>query len=128
MDFDLLSGFLAESQPDLLSNLQSRRQTDDRHATTEDPTRMRPSNQAGAVISKIEDIFESIADCLLDEKKELVIRLKTRGKPGTHIHDLLTSTIKSLPTSEARTIKFPSKSPQEAWKFSTFRSPRVKVF
>ncbi|KAI9047190.1 hypothetical protein LZ554_008644 [Drepanopeziza brunnea f. sp. 'monogermtubi'] len=43
-------------------------------------TRAPKSNQLGLVISKIEDIFESITDCLLDEKKELVIQLKSRSK------------------------------------------------
>jgi hypothetical protein len=77
-------------------------------------------SQVGVVITKIEDIFESITGCILDEGKELVIPLKSRPKKkkkkianrddGTQVNEGV--------STEARSITFPSKSPQEAWKFS----------
>jgi meiotic recombination protein SPO11 len=70
------------------------------------------------VISKIEDIFEAMTDCVMDEKKELVIPLKTRDKKKSKSDDL--GPTKRRKKSETGTITFPSKSPQEAWKFSRF--------
>ena len=123
MDCALISGLLEDSQPELRSNYQhspNRGLTVQGIATSTTAGVISTGlpNEAGAVISKIEDIFDSITSCLLDEKKELSIRLKTRGKPGTREYDHFTGTVKSLPSSEARMIKFPSNSPQEAWKFS----------
>jgi hypothetical protein len=54
----------------------------------------------GAVLAKVEDMLENMADCLLGEKKELVINLKTRSG------------------ASATAVKFPGKTPKEAWKFS----------
>ncbi len=73
-------------------------------------------HRAGSVITKIESIFESIIDCVIGEKKELVIQLKSRSKQ------------KSIPPredndtdlrrkSDIQKIKFPSKCPTEAWRF-----------
>ncbi|TAQ87210.1 hypothetical protein B7494_g4466 [Chlorociboria aeruginascens] len=76
------------------------------------------ANQAGLVISKIEDIFESMTDCLLENGKEFTIRLKTRRKSGMQAHDTDNGTIRSLPNSKTRAITFPSKNSKEAWKFT----------
>jgi hypothetical protein len=134
MDFDLLSGFLDDHQdgstsPHLLTNLHHRggltheqiaenpalekRVLDGEDINTNAPD----PNQAGAIVNKIEDIFESIVDCILDEGKELVIPLKSRPKKNNANRDDSTQVNKS-PNTEARNITFPSKSPQEAWKFS----------
>lgn len=86
------------------------------------------TNHAGVVISKIEDIFESIADCMLGEKKELTIKLKSRTRreemTGENQDENQTSdetsARKKRPKDLFRNITFPSKSPQEAWKFSEF--------
>lgn len=66
--------------------------------------------QSGAVIAKIEDIFESMVDCLLGGRNELVISLKSRR------------TTKDSVTSDSRKISFPGKTQSEAWKFSLWYS------
>lgn len=76
-----------------------------------------PKNQVGAVISKIEDIFESIADCILEERKELVIALRTKSSTKRAKDGLDDSVFKGKPKSDLRNITFPSRNPQEAWKF-----------
>jgi meiotic recombination protein SPO11 len=75
-------------------------------------------NQAGAVISKIEDIFESITDSILKQKPELIIRLKTRKKTSSQIPETRKSDARDVHDDGMRAVKFPSRSPQEAWKFS----------
>jgi meiotic recombination protein SPO11 len=129
MDFDLLSVFLGDpvtgTSPQLLSNLQDReRLTHEQHSEDSALEReyidYKPSdpNQVGAVITKIEDIFESIADCILEEGKELVIPLKTRPRKKNIANDDGSTQVNKGSSVEARSITFPSKSPQEAWKFS----------
>lgn len=77
------------------------------------------SSQTGAVIAKIEKIFESIADSLLNEQNSLIIPLKTRPrtKPARDKGSPEDST-----RSGIRNITFPNKSAREAWKFSEFCS------
>jgi hypothetical protein len=131
MDFDLLSGFLDDHQdrtyPQLLSNLQSRgRLTHEQiaevpslaHEVLDGSSKAPNPNQPGAVINKIEDIFEAIADCILDEGKELVIPFKSRPKKKTVTNIDGSSQINRSLDAEARKIVFPSKSQQEVWKFS----------
>ncbi|EPE33517.1 DNA topoisomerase IV, alpha subunit [Glarea lozoyensis ATCC 20868] len=74
-------------------------------------------NTAGSVITKLEDIFESITDCLLEKNKELTICLKTRPPKVTQEDE--TGNRKRL-MSGVRKITFPSRNPKEAWKFSAF--------
>jgi hypothetical protein len=130
MDVDLLSGFLAESEPShrrqLLSNLPNSSLTPLNAASNlQNATPIISAsgavsrNSPGAVISKIEDIFEAMTDCVVDEKKELVIQLKTRDKKKPKHND--SEPTKRRKKSETRTITFPSKSHQEAWKFSRSR-------
>lgn len=122
MDIDLLADISNEGQPalsgDLLSNLPDRTLTHDSTSAPISPSRTVNNNQAGAAVSKIENIFEEIAGCILDEKKRISIKLKTRGKQSTIARDAITGTIKSLQDEETRTVQFPSRSPKEAWKFS----------
>jgi meiotic recombination protein SPO11 len=140
MDLDILSEILADRHPalhsDLLSNLPNRPLIHNRPDANHDgpdadaeaidspAESLNPLslNQAGAVISKIEDIFESIADSIINQKEELVIQLKTRRKPGNQVYDNASGVLKSLHDDEMRAIRFPSKTPQEAWKFSKFVS------
>jgi len=75
--------------------------------------------QSGSVISKIEDILQQMVDCITDEKKELVLYLKPRIRSGVEVLDAASGAIKSSATTEARTIRFPGRTAQEAWKFST---------
>ena len=129
MDIDFLADILNEDQPalsgNLLSHLPDRPLTSDESATQRSssiphtPGLVNP-NQAGAVVSKIEGIFEKIASCILDEKEELVIKLKTRRKQGAKTRDADTGSINRVLGNETRAVRFPSKSPKEAWKFSGF--------
>jgi hypothetical protein len=75
--------------------------------------------QSGRVISKIEDILQQMVDCIIDEKKELVLYLRPRVRSGNEVLDAARGAIKSSATMEARTIRFPGRTAQEAWKFST---------
>ncbi|KFZ04244.1 hypothetical protein V502_10298 [Pseudogymnoascus sp. VKM F-4520 (FW-2644)] len=74
--------------------------------------------QAGAVINKIEDIFESLLDCITNEKKCLVLRIKSRGKNGRQTLDAATGAIKNIGNVETKEITFPGKTQKEAWKFA----------
>lgn len=74
--------------------------------------------QSGSIISKIEDILQQMVDCIIDEKKELVLHLKPRIRSGTEVLDAASGAIKSSATTKARTIRFPGRTAQEAWKFS----------
>jgi meiotic recombination protein SPO11 len=133
MDFDFLSDVLTDNPPEvtgnLLQDLQDRPLTSNKQGNGEDGFQERAaqreipapngtigsSNQAGAVISKIEDIFESIAESILDQKKEIVIRLKSRQKPGNQ-----KIANQNGPAEAQNEVRFPSRSPQEAWKFGEF--------
>lgn len=136
MDFDLLSGYLADPQPSLpqtllphLPNSSLTPQNTVFRPNNRPPTASESSpvtqNSPGAVISKIEEIFEAMTDCLLGEKSELVIQLKTRSKTKAK-SDAKEEDDDDAPSRrkkarlETRTIAFPSTSPQEAWKFSVF--------
>jgi hypothetical protein len=79
----------------------------------------RVNTQSGSVISKIEDILQQMVDCIIDERKELVLHLKSRTGSGVVFLDAASGAIKSSATMEARPIRFPGKTAQEAWKFST---------
>ncbi len=137
LDLDLLSEYMEDDQHDsarqLLSNLPDRKLTsgsdenipnvpDNIQARGQNQQTSLPArnntNQAGAVISKIEKVFESITDCILDEKKELVIRLKTRSKVKAIAEDGMNEGSSKTKKSEFRRITFPSKNPKEAWRFS----------
>jgi hypothetical protein len=76
------------------------------------------TSSSNAVIAKIEAIFESLHDCILDKKKELVLELKTRRRRQDEKRDPINGTILNAPNYDTRRIRFPSLSPQEAWKFS----------
>jgi len=127
MDLELLTGILNDAQPplagDMLSNLPDRHLSANNGETQPSSSPPRTlmlvnPNQAGAIVSKIEDIFENIAGCILDGNKVLEIRLKSRGRKAATGRDAVTGPIKSLEDDAVRIIKFPSKSPKEAWKFS----------
>ena len=130
MDFDLFSNLLRDdpgpSSGFLLSNLPYRPPTDDSSIlcnTSGHPSSAQLNianipdpSQTGRVIAKIENIFESITDCILDQKKELVINLRSRPKGKSKNSKESLSSPKPKP--EIKNITFPSKSPQETWKFS----------
>jgi meiotic recombination protein SPO11 len=131
MDSDLLSEILSDHHPALIgslhSNLPYNSLTDEEHTLDHGefkgrdavvPPRRSHANEAGAVISKIEDIFEAIADCILSEKKEVTIQLKTRKKTGKQDQSSNSKAKPACSEADVRTIRYPSMKPQEAWKFS----------
>lgn len=137
MELDLLAEYLRdddtlmEDSSSLLSNSPRRRLTHEAESTEDvfqDGDSNSPSikvathsSQVGAVVSKIEDIFESIADCILDEKKELVIQLKCRHRAKTNDEEGALDRRRKA-SSGGRKITFPSKNEKEAWKFSKLMS------
>lgn len=74
--------------------------------------------QAGSVISKIEDILEQVVDCIIYGNKELVLHFKSRTRPGNGVLDVGSGAIRISSMAETRTIRFPGRTAQEAWKFS----------
>jgi len=46
------------------------------------------------------------------------IVLKTRKRAGNQVHDAASGAIKNISDEKTTAVKFPSRSPQEAWKFS----------
>jgi hypothetical protein len=74
--------------------------------------------QAGAVVAKIEDILEEMVDCISGEKKELVIHLKSRPKHRSQRINSVLQVLKDSTNTEARAVRFPGRTAQEAWKFS----------
>jgi meiotic recombination protein SPO11 len=130
MDLDLFSNLLRDdpgpSSGSLLSNLPHRSPIDyssiscntSGHTSSSQPNiaYIPDLSQAGRVIAKIENIFESITDCILDQRKELVVSLRSRPKCKSKDSEESMPNLKSKP--ELKNITFPSKSPQEAWKFS----------
>ncbi|KAF2815982.1 DNA topoisomerase IV, alpha subunit [Mytilinidion resinicola] len=70
------------------------------------------------VIKKIELIFESIVDALLEKKDKLYISLKTRsGSKGRRI-DPANGIVTSEDGLQTRIITFPGSTAQEAWRFT----------
>ena len=125
MDLDILADINDDGQPafsdNLLSHLPDRTLAHDEpnaHSRVPGSSLGTVNNgQVGAVVSKIECIFERVADCILDEEKVVTIKLKVRRKPSATAQDTATGTTKSMVDDDMRTIKFPSKSPKEALKF-----------
>ncbi|POS82716.1 hypothetical protein EPUL_005034 [Erysiphe pulchra] len=75
----------------------------------------RTRDQAGNIIAKIEQIFESLADCIL-EKKELAIHLKIRENGNRKLERI--DSLGPLYEERTRKVCFPSRNPREAWKFT----------
>jgi hypothetical protein len=75
-----------------------------------------PWLQPSAVVAKIEDILEAIADCLLHREKQLTIQLKIRPKKlqSSGNGDMLEESV----GPSFKTIRFPSKSVAECRRFS----------
>ncbi|KAG9245941.1 Spo11/DNA topoisomerase VI subunit A [Calycina marina] len=75
-------------------------------------------NQRQIVISKIEAILESIGNSIVNQEKHMIIKLRTRRKAKPQVTNPSTGVTGSLPDDGMRGIKFPSRNPQEAWKFA----------
>jgi hypothetical protein len=86
----------------------------------------RANYQAGAVISLIEDILHQMVDCIIGEKKELVIYLKSRKRSDIETIDATSGAIKYDTTKDARAIKFPGRTEREAWRFSMWSFEAVR--
>jgi meiotic recombination protein SPO11 len=82
--------------------------------------------QAGEVITKIEDIFESLLDCIINEKKCLVLHIKSRARNGRHTIDAATGAIRNAGNVETKEITFPGKTQKETWKFGKCFSGSIK--
>lgn len=75
-----------------------------------------PGLQPAAVVAKIEDVLEAIADCLLHREKQLTLQLMTRPKKLQSTGDGLVP--EEIASSSLKTIRFPSKSVAECRRFS----------
>jgi hypothetical protein len=68
--------------------------------------------QTGLAITRIEELIEAMADCILGKRNKLTIKLKSRASRGANsTEDFKRNT---------RSVNFPSTSPREAWKFGEF--------
>ncbi|PQE23868.1 meiotic recombination spo11 protein [Rutstroemia sp. NJR-2017a BBW] len=67
--------------------------------------------QTGLAITRIEELIEAMADCILGKRNKLTIKLKSRSSRGAN------PTVDSK--QNTRSVNFPSTSPREAWKFIT---------
>lgn len=138
MEIDLLSDILGENTspfyPQLLQGLPTNKlnATDPELASSsvlgppKSSTQRAPRpgsnpNQTGVVITKIEDILDTITDCILAGKKELVIELKSRSSQKKKDFDHDVDMYRKLRTS-IRKIRYPSKCPTEAWRFGMSRT------
>ena len=103
----------------------------DPHASPESPDQITSEKvtatkvfcDSSSVISRIEDIFESFADCLLNQDGDFTIVLKNRSPSSLQQvagDDEVTSSRTAF-----QTIRFPGKSGREAWKFSMFSDLRI---
>lgn len=130
MDHDLLNLYqdassdrlLLHNSPydKLISQNQLNVSSQQNHADSQLISQGAPRNnnlQAGEVITKIEDIFESLLDRIINEKKCLVLHIKSRGKKGGQTLDAATGAIRNTRNVEAKEITFPGKTQKEAWKF-----------
>jgi hypothetical protein len=72
-------------------------------------------SETGAIIAKLEDVFDGMLDCTIDGKKELCIRLKSRSKAGKVLD--ANGIIKNRESIEAHEVCFPGKNIKESWKF-----------
>lgn len=70
---------------------------------------------ASNLVDQIEDVFESISKALLDERRQLRIRLKVRPRSSASQPDT-----RLLAPSKYRDICFPGKTAAEAWRFCTY--------
>ncbi|KFY71813.1 hypothetical protein V499_08004, partial [Pseudogymnoascus sp. VKM F-103] len=105
----------------LISQNQLNVSSQQNHADSQLISQGAPRNnnlQAGEVITKIEDIFESLLDCIINEKKCLVLHIKSRGKKGGQTLDAATGAIRNTRNVETKEITFPGKTQKEAWKFA----------
>ncbi|OBT82498.1 hypothetical protein VE02_09128 [Pseudogymnoascus sp. 03VT05] len=131
MDYDLLNLWQdASSDNSLLHNssyskLISQQQlaipSSKYHADSQAISQGAPRNnnsQAGVVITKIEDIFESLLDCIINKKKCLVLHIKSRGNNRRQTIDAATGGIRNTENVETKEITFPGKTQKEAWKFA----------
>lgn len=104
----------------LISQNQLGKPLPENHADSQLISQGAPRNnnlQAGEVITKIEDIFESLLDCIINEKKCLVLHIKSRRNNGRQTLDAITGAIGNTGNIEAKEITFPGKTQKEAWKF-----------
>lgn len=126
MDLDLFEDILisSETASDRISVHSTLLSNSHNSTLTNQPVSEHPQTHSGvlppasstpesSVISKIESILESIASCILEEKDELTIHLKTR-KPATSKK----SNSSKDNSNQLRAVTFPGKKLEEGWKFT----------
>lgn len=79
-----------------------------------------------SVLAKIEAVFESMADVLLNERGQLSLNLMTR--PTNQKQRLDSNDTPTAPTESVQHICFPGKSEREAWRFGKPGVPRRRVY
>ncbi|KXS98678.1 hypothetical protein AC578_1264 [Pseudocercospora eumusae] len=72
----------------------------------------------GQVIDKIEAVMEQMVDALLNDKTEISITLKTRSATSTKKSSKHANAGPRNATPPSRTLRFPGKSEDEAWRFA----------
>ena len=120
MNSDLLPDIFNVGEPLLSDGLLSHLPKDTLiiNDTAASSSGLSSKSRPGAVVSKIENIFEKVTGCILDEKQRVSIKFRTRGKASMTAKDPITGIVKTLAKDETKTVHFPSKSSKEAWKFS----------
>jgi meiotic recombination protein SPO11 len=68
-----------------------------------------------SVVARIENIFEAMADVLLNERGQLSVELVTRPRVSRQHHDTADST--SAQSVAVQRLCFPGKTEREAWRF-----------
>lgn len=72
---------------------------------------------SGDVIDKIEAVMEQMVDALLNDKTEISITVKTRRATSTTKSSKHANGGPRDATAPSRTLRFPGKSEDEAWRF-----------
>ncbi|KAK4544162.1 hypothetical protein LTR36_004372 [Oleoguttula mirabilis] len=74
--------------------------------------------QSRSVISKIEEVFEQIADGMISKHNEICLTLKVRSKPTTATAVTQGHDVSHQAEARSRRVCFPGKSAEEAWRFT----------
>ncbi|KAH0542284.1 hypothetical protein FGG08_003311 [Glutinoglossum americanum] len=70
------------------------------------------------IIAKVESVFESIVDSILEDQKKLTITLRSRGRVTDQGLDHESRSIRPASRHRKREVSFPGGTPKEAWKFT----------
>jgi hypothetical protein len=76
---------------------------------------------SSSVLAKIENIFESMLDVLLNERGQLSVAIKTR--PRSRQQQLDSASASQTPAESIQHLCFPGKTEKEAWRFGKCDMP-----